>query len=258
MNVGRVVRGVRQRAVWPLPALLSWALAWAAFIGLRHIGSAPSLALLLATLTGVACATLGTTRWRRQFIAAGFPLSLLASDAAAGLPAWAWLAPLAVMALAYPVQAWRDAPLFPTPRDGLRGLDVVATLASGSRVLDAGCGVGDGLLALRAVYPAAQIEGIEWSRPWAVVARLRCPWARVQRGDLWAQDWSAFDLVYLFQRPESMGRAVEKALLELRAGAWLVSLGFPALGLEPHTVLRANSTRAVWIYRIEAQPTLPQ
>ena len=55
--------------------------------------------------------------------------SLLGSGAGAGLPAWTWLLPLAALALAYPVSAWRDAPVFPTPRDALAGLDAQVALA---------------------------------------------------------------------------------------------------------------------------------
>ena len=39
---------------------------------------------------------------RALVIAAGFPLSLLASGAAGALPAWAWLLPLALLLLLYP------------------------------------------------------------------------------------------------------------------------------------------------------------
>jgi hypothetical protein len=166
------------------------------------------------------------------------------------LPAWAWLLPLFLLLLIYPLNAWRDAPLFPTPVDALKGLAVKAPLASGALVLDAGCGLGDGLKALRAAYPQASLHGLEWSWPLRGLCALRCPWARVRHGDIWQADWSNYAMVYLFQRPESMPRAVAKAREQLRAGAYLVSLEFEALALTPFAVLKTIQDKPVWIYRM--------
>jgi hypothetical protein len=55
-------------------------------------------------------------------------------------------------------------------------------------------------------------------------------------------------MVYLFQRPESMTRAVIKAG-ELREGAWLVSLEFEATDLRPHAQYRTPGGKMVWLYR---------
>ena len=242
------------RLVWPLPALLAWGACWALFAALSRLAAPASIALALATALGLALALPLGTRWRRLFVAAGFPLSLAASGLAAGLPAWAWLLPLAALLLLYPLNAWRDAPMFPTPPDALRGLAALAPLAAGARVLDAGCGLGDGLRELRREYPLATIDGIEWSWPLRLACALRCRFAQlkvqVQRGDLWAADWSRFDLVYLFQRPESMPRALEKARRELRPGAWLASLEFEVPGLRPSAALRGPGRKPVWLYRL--------
>jgi hypothetical protein len=80
--------------------------------------------------------------------------------------------------------------------------------------------------ALRAAYPTARLVGIEWSWPLRLVCALRCPWAQVRQGDIWRADWRPYDLVYLFQRPESMPRALAKAAAQMRPGSWLVSLEF--------------------------------
>ena len=237
---------------WPLPALLAWASAWALFIGLRAAlgAGAVGLAVGLASLLGVALATLGATRWRRIFMALGFPLSLAASGAAAGLPTWVWLLPLAALALLYPVRTWRDAPLFPTPAGALDGLSALAPLPAGAVILDAGCGLGAGLRELRRAYPLARIHGIEWSRPLALLCSLRCRFASVRQGDIWRADWSCHDLVYLFQRPESLPRAIEKARREMRTGAWLASLEFEAVGVAATCVLACRDGRRVWLYRM--------
>ena len=238
---------------WPLPALLAWLAGWAAMLGLlRTAALPPALAVATGLAVAAAPAVFAATFWRRVIVAAGFPVSLLASGGGAVLPAWAWLLPLAALALAYPVTAWRDAPMFPTPRDALAGLDRHVVLAPGAAVLDAGCGLGHGLRALRAVWPQARLAGVEWSWPLALAARLRCPWARVARGDMWRGSWAALDLVYLFQRPESMARALAKADAEMRPGTWLVSLEFEAAGRRPHARMDMPSGRPIWIYRVGA------
>ena len=117
-------------------------------------------------------------------------------------------------------------------------------------VLDAGCGLGDGLRALRQTLPQARLQGLEWSWPLTVICALRCPWAKVRRGDIWLADWSAYQLIYLFQRPESMGRAAVKAATEMQAGSWLVSLDFALPGVTASACLEGNSRHKVWIYAI--------
>lgn len=243
------------RLPWPLPALLCWALAWGHWLGMQSLGAGVGISFASAALISSALALLATSRWRRLMIAAGFPLSFALSGLASGWSALWWLLPLALLAVAYPVRAWSDAPLFPTGDAALDGLDELIELPAGARVLDAGCGLGHGLQALRRVWPDARLEGTEWSRPWRLIAALRCPWARIRRGDMWAQSWNDHDLVYLFQRPESMPRAVEKAQREMRPGSWLVSLEFEAKGLRPHARLQHPGQRPVWIYAIrETRP----
>lgn len=237
------------RLRWPLPAVLAWAAAWAVFAGLLHIGASSWVALGVACTLGVVASLLGERWWRRAMIGLGFPLSLAASGALT-LPAWAWLLALLLLLLMYPLNAWRDAPLFPTPAGALQDLALHAPLAAGAHILDAGCGLGDGLKALRQAYPQAQWHGLEWSWPLRALCAWRCPWARVRQGDIWQADWSGYDLVYLFQRPESMARAAAKAQAELKAGAWLVSLEFEATTLQPHHRLPAPGSRTVWIYRL--------
>jgi hypothetical protein len=238
---------------WPLPALAAWAAAWTLFVALRAADVSSSLAMLAGTCIGLGLGRFGATRMRKVVVAIGFPLSLLASGMAAALPSWAWLLPLALLLLLYPGRAWRDAPLFPTPAGALDVLTRALPLPPGARVLDAGCGLGHGLRALRSAYPSARLDGVEWSWPLALIARAACPQAKVRRADLWAGSWADYDLVYLFQRPESMPRALDKARLEMRRGAWLASLEFEAAGWRPQRQLRCPDGRALWLYRMPLQ-----
>ncbi|MEY4563633.1 MAG: hypothetical protein RLZZ618_2910 [Pseudomonadota bacterium] len=239
--------------IWPLPALLVWAGAWALFLGLRSVQLPDWAGLIVCTVAGAFFSLLGSTRWRQVFIGLGFPLSLLVSGFAGAVPAWIWLFPMLALLAVYPPYTWGDAPVFPTPRGALAGLSALAPLGPMARVVDAGCGVGDGLRELFAEYPQADIEGLEWSRPLRVLCAWRCRWlkvrARVRRADIWADDWSVYQMVYLFQRPESMPRAAQKAALQLKPGAWMASLEFEARDLEPTAVHTCPDGRPVWLYQ---------
>ena len=240
----------RRTLPWPLPALLAGALAWSLWITATSNGLPAAAGFVLATLSAGLFAIGARTRWRLLMTLGGFPLSLALSGLAQGVAAALWLLPLALLAAAYPLRAWRDAPLFPTEADALEGLETLVPLPPMARVLDAGCGLGHGLQALQKVWPDARMEGIEWSWPIRLAAGLRCPWARIRQGDMWAASWAEHDLVYLFQRPESMNRAAEKALAEMRPGSWLVSLEFDVPGMRPHARLQNEGHRPVWIYAI--------
>ncbi|MBK1712958.1 class I SAM-dependent methyltransferase [Rubrivivax gelatinosus] len=238
------------RLPWPLPALAAWLLAWAVFAALAAAGQGGLPAFAAASAAGCVIAAGAQGRWRRLLAGAGFPLSALALGALPQLPGWAWLVALLPLALAYPLKAWRDAPFFPTPAQALDGLGAVVVLAPRARVLDAGCGLGHGLQALHRLWPQAVFEGVEWSRPLAWLAARRCPFAQVRRGDLWAGSWAGLDLLYVFQRPESMVRVLAKAEAEMAPGSWLVSLEFPLPGREPLADAGGGGGRPVWVYRV--------
>ncbi len=235
---------------WPVPALLSWAAAWGLFIALRSAGLLPLPAFLLAALAAAGLSLFHQARWRRLIVALGFPLSLLTTGLASGLPEWLWLPPLLLLAVLYPRGTWADAPLFPTPSGALHELPAIAPLRSDSIVLDAGCGLGHGLRELHRVYPDAKLAGIEWSRLLVPLARWRCPWAKIARGDMWALDWRPYSMVYVFQRPESMARVWAKACEEMREKeAYLVSLDFEVAGQIPVACVELARGHSLWVYR---------
>jgi hypothetical protein len=239
---------VARLLTWPLSALFVWGGAWLLFGALWSGGMSGPLAATMGSALGALLSVIGSTRARRLALACGFPLSLVLTEIAT-LPLWIWAALLVFALLLYPVRSWRDAPLFPTPEHALRDIPQFAPLPAGAVFLDAGCGLGDGLLALRQAYPQGRYFGIEASWPLRIMAAFRCPWASIRHGDIWQEDWHGYALVYLFQRPEAMRRAVAKAHAELQRGAWLVSLEFEAEELLPTAVAYASPGRAVWMYQ---------
>lgn len=240
---------------WPLAPLVWWVAAWLAASASAAAG-APALAALAV---GIAVGALGAWRqhggWRRAIVFAGYPVLALGLALAAAwqLSPWWWTLPLLLLLLVYPVRAWRDAPVFSTSPASIAGLSAAVPLqrqdGQAPAILDGGCGTGAALRALAAEYPHARLVGIERSALLAALCAITARPARVRCGDFWAEDWSAYDMVYLFQRPETMDRAADKAGRELRPGAWLVSLEFPALGLRPHAQLQPRGGRTVWVYR---------
>jgi hypothetical protein len=253
-RAGRLFQALTRRLAvlrWPLPALLAWGLAWSvwALALVVQVPAAAAFALAAASALLVAWPCAGG--WRRAMVVMGFPLSAWALGATSALPAWGWLLMLLPLLAAYPLRAWQDAPFFPTPGDALLGLDKL--VGPPQRVLDAGCGLGHGLAALRKVWPQASLHGIECSAPLAWGAALRCAVhktkASVQRADLWACSWADFDVVYVFQRPESMARVFAKAALEQRPGAYLVSLEFEVPGQRPVARLQGPGRKPLWLYR---------
>lgn len=245
------------RLRWPLPALSAWAAGWLAAALLAWFAEWPAAAVFIAgSVAGGWLATANAGHWRRAIAAAGFPVSFLLLSggvAALGTPGGGagWLVALALLLWLYPPRAWRDAPFFPTPAAALKGLAGIVTPAP-ARVLDAGCGLGHGLAALGRLWPGAALHGVEWSRPMAWLARYRLPHADIARGDMWAQSWAGFDLVYVFQRPETMPRAWTKACAEMADGAWFVSLEFAVPGAQTAAVVDAGVGRPVHVYRVRS------
>ncbi len=238
---------------WPLPALFAWCTSWLLFQGLRELGAAEWIAFLVATLWGSLLSKLAHTSMRKALVFLGFPLSMGLASGTFSLPPLGWLLLLGPVLLVYPRSAWRDAPFFPTPKKALQDLPRHVPLQKDARILDAGSGLGDGLIALRKAYPNVALHGLEMSWPLRLLSALRCRWARIEQGDIWLADWSGYHMVYLFQRPESMPRAVEKAQADLRPGCWLVSLEFEAAELQPYAFISNPGERPVWIYQAPFQ-----
>ncbi len=230
---------------WPAPALVAWGLAWVIWFAGRAGGLTPAWLMVGSLVPPLVIACLVDRLWRQCIVLAGFPLSIVAQGGAGSMPHWVWGLLLVPFLAAYPMRTWRDAPYFPSAPDALFGLRAMLGLPPSPRMLDAGCGAGHGLRALAREWPEAKLQGTEWSWMLAGIARWRCPQSRIRHGDMWKEHWGEFDLVYLFQRPESMDRAWSKAQNEMRPGAWLVSLEFGVLGTQPTKAQHTPGARPV-------------
>lgn len=256
---------------WPFPALFAWSGGWVLLLVASWLGWPAAAALALGVLPAVWFQGWVTAGWRRALVLGGLPLSMLTTAGASAVGPWGWLSLALLLLVLYPLQAWRDAPVFPTPHNALKGLQGLVKLAPGAPVLDAGSGLGDGMVALRLVLLSARIQGVESSLLLVLLSRLRLrrggafrterrpslvpvlPLFKVVWGDMWALSWAPFALVYLFQRPESMQRAWDKACREMSEGAWLVSLEFEVPGVAPARQLTCPDGRILWIYRLGQQ-----
>ena len=116
---------------WPVPALLAWGSSWLLFKGLQAVGLSETMAFIAATCLGGFLSALAHTPMRKALIVLGFPLSMAASSATLSVPPIGWLFFLGLIVLVYPRKAWRDAPLFPTPKKALRELQQHITLPAG-------------------------------------------------------------------------------------------------------------------------------
>lgn len=194
----------------------------------------------------------GEAAWNVKALRAGmFPLSYCALAASQSVPSWIWGILALVGLLIFPRFDRGSAPLWRSPPEVSTALGVaLASLGERpARAFDAGCGLGDGVIALKAAMPWAKVGGVEaaWL-PWAI-ARGRCG-PGVERGDMWRSSWAGSDLVYLFLRPEAMNRAREKIIAEMKPSAIVASLDFEfeqAFCLDERD---AKPGRALRLYRV--------
>lgn len=246
---------------WPLPVLVAWLGGWCVVWSASALGLPAGWALLLGVAPSLWAQARTRPGWRRWVVVSGLPVVLALTAGFSSVSPWAWLGVAGLLMCLYPIQAWRDAPFFPTPADALCGLPSVIRLADRSPVLDAGSGMGHGVLALHRAYPSARIVGVERSLGLVCISYLRILWRKrhggerlqLRWGDMWAQPWGGFALVYVFQRPESMLRAWQKAHSEMSEGSWLVSLEFEVPAVSCFASVKCPDGRRLWIYRLQGR-----
>lgn len=111
----------------------------------------------------------------------------------------------------------------------------------GLRFIDLGCGWGGPLTGLARLRPDLQLYGIEaaplnWLLSWL---RLHGR-AHVRLGNLWDEDLSRYDVVYVYLSPAPMAKLWEKACRQMRSGTLLISNSFAIPGVTPDAIIELD------------------
>ncbi|MDZ4229945.1 MAG: prepilin-type N-terminal cleavage/methylation domain-containing protein, partial [Candidatus Veblenbacteria bacterium] len=161
---------------------------------------------------------------------------------------WATLGILVFLALVLPVAVFGGAPFLPTSRRKLVTLLKLAALAPGARAVDLGS--GDGRIVAALAQAGFEVTGYEvnpllvwWSR-WRLW-RQGLGWSTVRLKDFWSANLAEVDLVVVFGIGSMMPRLAAKLVVELKAGAVVISNGFhvPGWRAEAHE-------QELYLYRV--------
>jgi precorrin-6B methylase 2 len=132
----------------------------------------------------------------------------------------------------------------PTPRKmGAEAINLVE-LKKEEIFYDLGCGTGE--ILIEAAKVCDHVKGIEMEPVRWLIAKLRARNAQVIRGNLFKQDISDADVIFLFQYPGKINsRIAEKIKAETRTGTRVVSYLHPISNLE--LVVRGKE---LYLYRV--------
>lgn len=233
-----------------LVAQLVGAICVVLFAQLGVLYGLPLLALagLQGVFAALTAALMRADRWWLPLHLVFLPTIVL--TARLGLPSWVWATAFLLVVLVYWTSFRTQVPLFLSNRKTVAAL--AEALPHGPlRVLDIGSGTGSFVRAFARLCPEAEVLGIEAAPAPAAIGAWRVralPNARVARGDFFAFDWSAYDVVYAFLSPVPMAEVWEKACAEMRPGAVLISNSFAIPDVATEGVLTVNDRRKTHLY----------
>lgn len=155
------------------------------------------------------------------------------------------------VSLAY--AASRGAPWVPTRKRDITRLLSLLELKQGMKMYELGCGDGRVSIAV-AKKTGAHVVGVELSFLHVVIANILA-WMRGVKnmrfvwGDIYKQDFSDADVVYLFLMPCVYEKLRPKFEQELKRGALVVSYVWPIVGWTPKVVDRpSKNVSAIYVY----------
>lgn len=221
-------------------ALLFW--RFAALPGMWSVVMQVLLACALARVAGMA--------WWWQLIQLAFFPLLLAAHALSLAPQWYLFGFLLLLSIFYGAARER-VPLYCTGPRTVHALLRHLPKREGLRLLDVGSGWGSLLVGLTEARPDASFVGVENAPLSYLLGRLRLAGRRNVRlacGDLWRQDFAAYDVVYVFLSPAVMERLWRKAQGEMRPGSLLVSNTFVVPGVPADEVIEVGDRRGTLLY----------
>lgn len=201
--------------------------------------------LLQGALAAVLGHWLGLRRWWLPLNFAFAP-ALLAVQAREW-PAWWFLAAFVLLVLVNWNSLRERVPLYLSGARSRRRLSQrLAGLPADFRFVDLGCGLGGTLVQLARDYPQARLTGVETAPLVFLCAWLRClPYrnCRVRYRSLWREALEPYDVVYCFLSPAPMAQLWQKARMEMRPGALLVSNTFDIPDVPAQEVIELDDWR---------------
>lgn len=148
--------------------------------------------------------------------------------------------------------AMRGAPWVPTWKQDIERARTLLDLKLGETVYELGCGDGRVTIALTKGTGAHGV-GIELSLGHWISCNVRkilsgATHVRFIWGDVFHQDLSGADAVYLFLMPETYEKIRPKLEQDLKPGTRVVSYVWPIPGWEPETIDVAEGRSNVYLY----------
>jgi hypothetical protein len=183
--------------------------------------------------------------WIQAFLPIGLVLGLTQQV----IPV-SWFGGLALVLMLVFSNVWKErVPLYLSNGITHRALRQLASEYQVQTAIDLGSGLGGVVRAL--AVGGVDALGVEFSPVLALISNALCRWAgrgRVVQGDMWQQDLSRYDLVYVFLSPVPMAAIWQKAKAEMRSGCVLVSNSFEVPDVEPDDVWELADGRQTQLF----------
>lgn len=145
------------------------------------------------------------------------------------------------------------APWVPTKRKDLKRIVSLVDLQDGQTFVDLGCGTGTTVFAIGKAGKGKAV-GIELSLPLYLYCKVKQFLTRAKNvefrfGNAFKQDWSKFDLLYVFGMDSRMKKIKEKFFSQAKQGARLMSYAFQLEGVQPDFVSKEEKCLPISIYQ---------
>jgi hypothetical protein len=161
-----------------------------------------------------------------------------------------WFGVIALFLMLVFSNVWSErVPLYLSNRITHRALEQLVRERNIKTAVDLGSGLGGVVRAL--AKQGVDATGVEFSPILAVLSAALCRWfglGRVLRGNMWQQDLSHYDLVYVFLSPVPMSELWQKAQREMKTGSVLVSNSFAVPEVEPDDVWELADGRQTLLF----------
>jgi len=247
-----------------LGQLSSLFICWLLLLALARLGSWHFSLLGAACVQGAIAALigqrLGLSRWWLPINLGFVPGLVLLQDHA--LPPWLLLVGFLILLMLNWNALTERVPLYLTGSAAERQLaQRLQALPDGFSFIDLGSGLGGTLLRLARVYPSARFVGVETAPLTFVLCWLRCLLqrnCRVRFRSFWREPLARYDVVYCFLSPAPMPALWQKAKVEMRPDALLISNSFEVPGVAAQETLLVDDWRRsqllIWRPGAAAQP----